>query len=554
MRAPLFADDFFQRAMLRGTFPAPRRWWDLFSFIRDAPADHAAIVGRGVLPWWTDPHLQIAMFRPLSSALTALDHALHGGDPFLSHLHSLAWWCAMLLALASLYRRVFSPRVAALATLFIALDDAASTPLAWLSNRNALVAAALGALGLRALVDAVEGSRRALALSCVAFALASLAGEYTLAWVPAAVLVTLTAPEARARWRSLAIALAPVGATLLASRLLGYGARATASYVDPFVDPTRWLSGAPSRVGALLLDLVYALPAEWTTRVTWTPSIARSVIALTLLAAALHLAVVRAPEPDGRRLRAFALAALLGCLPLASVEPAGRLLLIPAALWAPVVSWLVVRVFGHRPRGLRGWLAVAGAATLTFIHVVVATASTLRELSWFHDTAALASRLRGGSPLPPCRDPRATQVVLGVGEIVTLNYLPLARVDLGCVMPRAWRPLVATRSPLRARRVDARTLELSAAQGPLFMPTGLSFLRDPSRPLRRGEVVRLLGFEAEVLDVREGAPSRVRFRFDAPLEGSDVVVGALRQEGLVRVALPAPGEERGYAAPELFGP
>ncbi|MEZ4405486.1 MAG: hypothetical protein R3A52_03180 [Polyangiales bacterium] len=30
------------------------------------------------------------------------------------------------------------------------------------------------------------------------------------------------------------------------------------------------------------------------------------MIALTLLAAALHLAVWRAPEPDGRRLRAFA--------------------------------------------------------------------------------------------------------------------------------------------------------------------------------------------------------------------------------------------------------
>ncbi|MEZ4405485.1 MAG: hypothetical protein R3A52_03175 [Polyangiales bacterium] len=259
MWAPLFADDFFQRAMLRGTFPAPRRWWDLFSFIRDTPADHAAIVGRGVLPWWTDPHLQIAMFRPLSSALAALDHALHGGDPLLSHLHSLAWWCAMLAALASLYRRLFSPRVAALATLFIALDDAASTPLAWLSNRNALVATAFGALALRALVDAVEGFAARSRLRA-AFALAALSGEYALAWVPAAVLVTLTAPEARVRWRSLAVALAPVGATLLAARLLGYGARATASYVDPFVDPARWLER--SRVGALLLDLVYALPGR----------------------------------------------------------------------------------------------------------------------------------------------------------------------------------------------------------------------------------------------------------------------------------------------------
>ena len=554
-RAPLFADDFFQRAMLRGAFPAPRAWWDLFSFVRDSPADHAAIVGRGVLPWWTDPHLQIAMFRPLSSALTALDHALFGGDPFVAHLHSLAWWCALLVALSSLYRRLFSPRVAALATLLVAVDDAASTPVAWLSNRNALVAAFFGALGLRAFVDALSGSRRALALSVVAFAFASLAGEYALAWAPAVVLVALSSRGASTRpWWSAGAALAPIALTLALARALGYGARATASYVDPLVDPARWLSGAPSRFGALLVDLVYALPAEWLTRVTWTPPLTRWAVALAALGVALHASVARAEGEEGPRLRAFAGAALLGCLPLVSVEPAGRLLLVPGALWAPVVAWLISRAFERRPRGLRAWLGVAAAVTLAFIHLVMAVASTRRELWWFHETAALAERLRRQSPSPPCRSAGVTQVALGVGEIVTLNYLPLARVDLGCAMPRAWRALVATRSPVLVRRVDAQTLELSAAEGELFMPTGLSFLRDPANPLRAGDRVRLPGFEATVLDARRGAPSRVRFRFDAALEGGDVWVGALRPEGLVRVPLPAVGEERRYEGPELFGP
>jgi hypothetical protein len=30
------------------------------------------------LPWWTSPELKLAFFRPLASALVALDYALFG--------------------------------------------------------------------------------------------------------------------------------------------------------------------------------------------------------------------------------------------------------------------------------------------------------------------------------------------------------------------------------------------------------------------------------------------------------------------------------------------
>ncbi|HEY2369758.1 MAG TPA: hypothetical protein VGH87_25340, partial [Polyangiaceae bacterium] len=86
VRAPYWLDDWGQRAMARGTYGAPRSAVDLYDFVSDA--DRAALVDRGVFPWWTHPHLVIRFFRPLSSALRWLDFRV-SDSPLVHHVHSL---------------------------------------------------------------------------------------------------------------------------------------------------------------------------------------------------------------------------------------------------------------------------------------------------------------------------------------------------------------------------------------------------------------------------------------------------------------------------------
>ncbi len=146
--SPFHSDDYQQLAMLHGRFTLKRAPWDLFWFGPRSSTELHRLVDFGFDPWWTSPHHRLSMFRPLSSLLIWLDDRLFGLDPLAWHLHSLLWWVALIAAVAALLASLLPKRVAALALLLFALDEAHNAPLTWLANRSTLVAATFGALGL----------------------------------------------------------------------------------------------------------------------------------------------------------------------------------------------------------------------------------------------------------------------------------------------------------------------------------------------------------------------------------------------------------------------
>src|SRR5205814_1201042 len=119
-----------------GNFPGERSPFNLYDFVNDA--DRAALLERGTLPWWTDPHLKLRFFRPLSSALIWAEHRVLGDGTFPLHVHSFLWWCAVVIAARALFQRVLAPRAAMLATIVFALAPCHALPIAWLANREAL--------------------------------------------------------------------------------------------------------------------------------------------------------------------------------------------------------------------------------------------------------------------------------------------------------------------------------------------------------------------------------------------------------------------------------
>ena len=70
-------------------------------------------------------------------------------------------------------------------------------------------------------------------------------------------------------------------------------------------------------------------------------------------------------------------------------------------------------------------------------------------------------------------------------------------------------------------------------EGSLFRGEGIPFVV--------GDVVRVPGMRATVLDVGEAGPRRMRFEFDDPLDSPSSVFVTDRADGLFDATLPEPG-------------
>src|SRR5262245_35511913 len=105
-------DDLLQRLELEGKLPGYERpWLTLYDFTPPCRSI-AELTNWGYLPWFSESDLSLRFFRPLSSALLTLDHALFGRNALAAHVHSLVWLMLLVGVTAALYRRWFSRPIA----------------------------------------------------------------------------------------------------------------------------------------------------------------------------------------------------------------------------------------------------------------------------------------------------------------------------------------------------------------------------------------------------------------------------------------------------------
>ncbi|MFP2932877.1 hypothetical protein ACLESO_48570, partial [Pyxidicoccus sp. 3LG] len=270
---PLFlagfvTDDYVYLGILSGR-PSPgpllNTDYDLFRYLDGNPETLQQLVAKGVYPWWTLPELRLAFWRPLSSALTVLDHHLFGMSSTGYQAHSILWYLAAVAVAGLLYRRLLPGLAAGLAVLLFALDDAHAVPVGWISARNALVSAVPAMLGLWFHLEWRERGRVwAMPLSIAGLALGLAGGEGALGFFGYLGCYELVGNKGPLRQRLLAL----VPAVLLglaymgAYKWLGYGAFGSEFYVDPARQPGSWLTHALTRVPALLSGLLLSLPAD----------------------------------------------------------------------------------------------------------------------------------------------------------------------------------------------------------------------------------------------------------------------------------------------------
>lgn len=544
-----FLDDYFHAAILKkiAPFGGPL---SLFDF---APGDRDALwplLSKGPFPWFTLPELRIRFFRPLSSALTVMDHALFGRDITWPHVHSLAWYLLLITGWSVIVRRALPGTVGAVALVLFALDPSHWFPVVWPANRNALVAVTLAVWGLCAHIRWREDGWKAGAwLSALLYVAGLLGGESAIgvfAYVVAH--ETFAAPGAiRVRVRSLLPAVAVGIAYVPVYKMLGCGAYGSGSYIDPLHEPVSFLLHAPGRLLALIGAQLVGFPVDLSVFTLWLRPLQVVVgfVTVVVFAIVMRGAWASFGVPQRRALAWTTFGAALSLLPVAATFPMGRLLLVTSMgasvfVASVLVYWWQQR--GQRPRrrllGVLGWLLVT---THLVLPPAVWTAQSL-ALGWFSkyaEAACMAAEM--GEPAPEGR-----RYVLLVGpEPMTSLYTPIVRA----VVEEQWQTnrdtwWVISQAPFEHRltRTSENRLEIEVLGGNMLDTEFERLFRSARFPLKVGERVELDGMTVSVLEVHATGPSKIALEFDRRLEDPGLWFLVWKDGHLRKMELPGVGE------------
>lgn len=540
LQTPFFLDDYLHGAMVRGEFPVHRSAFDLYAFVDDG--DRQALLDRGLLPWWSHPQITIRFFRPLSSALLFVDHRLFGAHPFPMHVHSLVWWLFAVLSVRSLARRLFpSSRVQLIATAIFALAPCHAVPLAWVANREVLLALTFGSLALRRYAD--FRSTRALApaaLSLLLFALALFAGgEYALSFAGYVVAIDVvrrreTLVSRLTGWLPFAI---PAGVYMAVRGALHYGSHGSGFYADPLHDPTRFFHKAPERLVTLLADGWLSVDSTaWVAPWMRTSLYVIVAVALWCGAVAFRRAIAAQESEQKQNVTWMLIGSLASLTPVLAVVPSTRLLGIAMVGLSMCVAILLEFAWwqDREPGFGRGMTALV-AVYLGFAHFIHGPGSMwLKERALRDDARELAWKAGNVAGALPPGSPARVGIVRGSAGMF---FAPFALP--GGQVPARWNFLAQGGHVLTQRRDDF-TLDVATPKHRGLYPEGdLNLYRSEDERLAVGSEVRVPGMRATILELQDGRPSRVRFRFDVPLE--ELTWFSDQRDGVHVVALPEPG-------------
>ncbi len=529
LRCRYLLDDGIHASMVHGNYPVPRGPFDLYDFVGDADRD--VLFERGMLPWWSDPHLTIRFFRPLSSALLWSEHKLLGDDPIPLHAVSFLWWIAAVAGARALFTRVLSPRGALIATAILAFSPCHTVPLAWLANREALMSMTLGIFGLDALLRFHgDGRARSGALALSLFTLALLSGEYAVGIGGYALAFALTSRSTDLRRRvlgTLSFAV-PLLAYVGVRAKLGYECVGSGPYTDPFVEPRAFLEDAPRRFVTLLSDVWCALDGD-AVSMAW-------LVPLTLVGFAIfvrsYLRAAAGTEAQRRgHISGFLVGSVLALIPVLAVLPSPRVLGVALIGVAAVTgalldhSWFKVQ---EKYDQLGGLLALG----LAFAHLVHAPVVSWLAGSGFE---VLTTELETGSRNLSARLGNTNKSEIFIMRAANGAFLLFFSVDPQFRPPARWRILSQTTHVLALRR-GPRVLDLAATES-LFEPD--SPFRSARSLLKKGDVVTIPGLRATVLESGPLGPRIVRFETDRDLD--DYTWIAEERTGFNEARPPAPG-------------
>jgi hypothetical protein len=540
-------DDYFCLAAIEGRIPDRDTDRRLFPFFVNDEEATARIAADGGYPWWIDEGVKSRILRPLSDLLIRLDYSLRGRSAFGYHLHSLLWWTATLLACGLVLRRALPGVIGTLAFLLFAIDEVHVLPVAWIANRNALVALAPMLFGLWAWIRWREdGWRAGRFLAPVGIVIGMMGGELALAALAYFVAYELFgAPTSGIRSRLLRLApIIGLGIAYVAVyRAFGYGSTGSGILLDPVQNPAGFVAAAVTRVPTLLASGIAGFSAD-----LWfaVPSVRTAQVIVGYVAVLCLLGLIRCCWPGlddsvKRGLRWMLAGSALSLIPVVAVFPSDRMLLVPGiGLAAGVATVMAYALWSWRTH--RHWLLIGAGGIFAVVHLLLAPILTVGIQTVLVKQSRQSLELAAS---PVVRDSRDTETILifAPDHVVGL-YLPLLTDYLEIPAPKSWRPLSIAPCDHRLRRTGPRTLELEVAEGGVMLRSVFEELyRSPENRLLPGAVVDRGLLRAEILESSDRGPTRVAFHFDRDLTDQTLRFLVWLDGELRPAVLPDVGEE-----------
>jgi len=182
------------------------------------------------------------------------------------HVHSLLWFSAVALLIATVYRRLLGPTwIAGMAAVMYVLDENNFMPVMFIANRNALIALFFGMLSVLAHHRWRRFHSRPAAVAAPLLFLLALfsaeAGLATFAYLFAYAVALERGPVAK-RALSLAPTLCVIVLWRIVYNALGYGVANVGVYVDPVNDPVRYALALVERAPLMLTGLLTPLSPD----------------------------------------------------------------------------------------------------------------------------------------------------------------------------------------------------------------------------------------------------------------------------------------------------
>ncbi len=511
----LSLEDWRQRARMQGLDVMPTNgepWWTFFQHY-PGRTDHADLYREaGLMQWWQNDAVQLHFFRPLSVMTHQLDYWLWPDALVLHHAQSLVWYALLLAVVGSLYQR-WMPHawVAGVALWAFAFDDAHATTVAWLANRNALVAMTVAMLALHAHVRFKEGAAWGLPVGVALYTTALLCGESAVALLPWLFAWQITQEGS---WRDRLLPLAPYAVVTalwrVAYDLAGFGAKGTLLYVDPGADPLQFVGAVLTRVPVMLGGLLTQVPIEpW---IAMPQAVQLGTAAAGAAVLLLFILLVHRQLKDDAIARFLLLGMVLSAIPFAAAPPAGRLLLWAGLGMAPLIAKLLFKIRCEEAEGAETWrLDSVMIRLLVLAHLLIAPGMLVGRAADADERLQTMERYADQAPADDAA-PSRTWVWISGHELFAY-YVPVINAVNGRPCPMRTVILAPSAPDAEVTQVDPNTLRIHAEQGMLAGKLGRVYW-SPEHAFAAGSQFTTPDFRATVeATTDDGRPRTVRFEF-----------------------------------------
>ncbi len=544
----LWFDDFSHRMFMLDLTPFGSRAWKIFSaynFIDTNPATNRFLMEIGLLPWWTPLDFRLSFLRPLSSMSIWLDYQLWPDMPVLMHLHSLAWYGALVAAVAWFYRRIMSATwVAGLAALFFAIDSRHTIPATWIANRHALISILFGVLCLIA-YDAwrTSGKKLYAVLPPLCFALGLFSGEMALATAGFLLAYALFLDQGRLKKRLLP--LLPCFMVLFIWAMFyvlnDFGTHGSGMYIHPAENPISFIK-------AVIEHAPFLLIGQWTPVPASVGSLMPPALAITtgLLFTAFLVLILFPLLKHDHTARFWFTGMMLSILPVAGADPTTRVLPYIGVAAMPLIARFLAGLTesaSYYPK-MRFWRVCAMTAAVIFIltHLIIAPLNIHNEINGMNMVSNFYTAPIKTFPDDTALKKQSLILVNPPDYHFSAGQSFIYKIVEGKPYPKRIRALAGCPGPIEIKRLDDRTLRVRTPEG-LFKGFSGRVFFSKENPPKAGQEFKLPDVSMHIDNAgKEDGPAEVTYRFTVPLEDPSLRWLQLEDNTYVPFVMPAIGK------------